>query len=159
MQYSKKNQVILALHGWTGNIFSFQSLAKQWNFPETDWIFIQGPYKAKSGGYSWFDGIEKEEWKYQKSFQKLNDEIRSLLNYGYQYNQIYILGFSQGACLAMEFIIRQEFSIGEIIPIAGFIRYKNKFKKGRNILSQNTSILLTTEAAFFISILISIHFT
>ena len=142
MQSSKKKRVIIALHGWTGNIFSLQSLAKHWNFPATDWIYIQGPYKAKPGGYSWFGGNDKEGWKYQKSFQKLNDKIKSLLNYGYQYNQIYILGFSQGACLSMEFMIRQEFSIGGIVPISGFIRYKNEFKKEKNILSQNTAILL-----------------
>ena len=142
MQCSKKKRVIIALHGWTGNIFSLQSLAKHWNFPATDWVYIQGPYKAKPGGYSWFEGNDKEGWKYQKSFQMLNDEIKSLLNYGYQYNQIYILGFSQGACLSMEFMIRQEFSIGGIVPISGFIRYKNEFKKEKNILSQNTAILL-----------------
>ena len=140
--FEKKKRVIIALHGWTGNICSLQSLAKQWNFPATDWIYIQGPYKAKPGGYSWFDGNDKEGWKHQNSFQKLREGIQSLLNYGYQYNQIYILGFSQGACLAMEFMIRQEFSIGGIVAISGFIRYKNEFKKERNILSQNTAVLL-----------------
>ena len=35
---------------------------------------------------------------------------------------MYLLGFSQGACLAMEFMIRQEFSLGGIIPISGFIK-------------------------------------
>ena len=71
MQYSKKKRVIIALHGWTGNIFSLQSLSKHWNFPETDWIYIQGPYKAKPGGYSWFGGNDNEGWIYQKSFQLL----------------------------------------------------------------------------------------
>ena len=42
----------------------------------------------------------------------------------------------------MEFMIRQEFSIGGIVAISGFIRYKNEFKKERNILSQNTTVLL-----------------
>ena len=79
---------------------------------------------------------------HQNSFQKLTEGIQSLLNYGYQYNQIYILGFSQGACLAMEFMIRQKFSIGAIVAISGFIKYKNEFKKERNILSQNTAVLL-----------------
>ena len=140
--FEKKKRVIIALHGWTGNIRSLQPLAKHWNFPATDWIYIQGPYKAKPGGYSWFDGNDKEGWKHQKSFQKLKERIQSLLNDDYQYNQIYILGFSQGACLAMEFMIRQEFSIGGIVSISGFIRYKNEFKKERNILSQNTTVLL-----------------
>ncbi|MFL3007317.1 MAG: alpha/beta hydrolase [Candidatus Neomarinimicrobiota bacterium] len=140
--FEKKKRVIIALHGWTGNIFSLQYLAKHWNFPATDWIYIQGAYKAKPGGYSWFEGNDKEGWKHRNSFQKLTEEIQSLLNYGYQYNQIYILGFSQGACLAMEFMIRQKFSIGAIVAISGFIKHKNEFKKERNILSQNTAVLL-----------------
>ena len=140
--FEKEKRVIIALHGWTGNIRSLQSLTKHWNFPATDWIYIQGPYKAKPGGYSWFEGNDKEGWKHRNSFQKLTEEIQSLLNYGYQYNQIYILGFSQGACLAMEFMVRQEFSLGGIVAISGFIRYKNEFKNERNILSQNTTVLL-----------------
>ena len=140
--FEKKKRVIIALHGWTGNIRSLQSIAEYWNFPTIDWIYIQGPYKERSGEYSWFDRNDKEGWQYQKSFKKLRKTIQILLNDGYQYNQIYILGFSQGACLALEFMIRQEFSLGGIISISGFIRYKNKFKKENNILSQSTSVLL-----------------
>ena len=53
-----------------------------------------------------------------------------------------MLGFSQGACLAMEFMIRQKFSIGGIIPISGFIKNKSYFKESKNILSKGTQILL-----------------
>ena len=53
-----------------------------------------------------------------------------------------MLGFSQGACLAMEFIIKQEFSIGGIIPISGFIKHKSYFKEEEDILSKDTAVLL-----------------
>ena len=53
-----------------------------------------------------------------------------------------MLGFSQGACLAMEFIIKLEFSIGGIIPISGFIKDKSYFKKKEDILSKDTAVLL-----------------
>jgi len=39
-------------------------------------------------------------------------------------------------------MIRQPFSLGGIISIAGFIKYKNRFNKDKNILSQNTSVLI-----------------
>ena len=42
----------------------------------------------------------------------------------------------------MEFIIRQEFSIGGIIPIAGFIGKKDKFKRDIVNGSQDTPVLL-----------------
>ena len=135
-------RVIIALHGWTGNINSLKPIAKLWKLPETEWAYIQGPYKAKPGGYSWFGGNNKIGWKYEESFQKLNDLIKDLLMHGYQNKEIYILGFSQGACFAMEYMIRQQFSLGGIIPISGFIKNKIDFKKDQNILSQNTKVLL-----------------
>ena len=42
----------------------------------------------------------------------------------------------------MEFIIRQKFSIGGIIPIAGFIGNKDRFKNDMNCEKPNTRVLL-----------------
>ena len=36
-------RAIIAIHGWTGNAESLNSLSKQWRFLETNWIFIEGP--------------------------------------------------------------------------------------------------------------------
>tara|TARA_A100001015_G_C14546169_1_gene539813 strand:+ start:263 stop:538 length:276 start_codon:yes stop_codon:yes gene_type:complete len=69
--FEKDKRVIIALHGWTGNISSLKCYAKYWNFTETNCVYIQAPYKAKYGGYSWFNGNNKEGWRYEKSFQKL----------------------------------------------------------------------------------------
>ena len=53
-----------------------------------------------------------------------------------------MLGFSQGACLGMEFMIRQEFSIDGVIPISGFIKNRSYFKESKNICSKYIQILL-----------------
>ena len=142
-QSSKPNKrAIIAIHGWTGNVNSLKSLSKQWKFPETTWIFIEGPYAVKSKGFSWFKGNDQDGWEYEESFDILNHTIEFLIESGYQHKHIYMLGFSQGACLAMEFMIRQKFSIGGIIPISGFIKNKSYFKESKNILSKDTHILL-----------------
>jgi len=135
-------RAIIAIHGWTGNAESLNSLSKQWRFLETNWIFIEGPYKAKPKGFSWFDGNDQDGWEYEKSFDILNHTIQNLIENGYRHKNIFMLGFSQGACLAMEFIIKQEFSIGGIIPISGFIKHKSYFKEEEDILSKDTAVLL-----------------
>ena len=50
-------RAIIAIHGWTGNAESLISLSKQWRFLETNWIFIEGPYKAKSKGFNLCDAF------------------------------------------------------------------------------------------------------
>ena len=143
IQSIKTNKrVIIAIHGWTGNINSLKPLSKQWRFTETNWIFIEGPYSAKPKGFSWFKGNDQDGWEYEESFDILNHTVQNLIEDGYQHKHIYILGFSQGACLTMEFLIKQKFSIGGIISISGFIRNKSYFNEIKNILSKDTEILL-----------------
>ena len=135
-------KVLIALHGWTGNISSMEPVANAWGLDDVKWILVQAPYIATDGGFTWFDGNEDIGWKYQDSFDILSKLISELNDQGFPNHAIYILGFSQGACLSMEFMIRQTFSLGGIIPIAGFIRYKERFKQDVLNESRNTRVLL-----------------
>ncbi len=133
---------IIAIHGWKGNRSSMEHVAKALNMKYTQWTFIQGPYVVSENKYSWFEQNEKEEWRYQESFDLLHQAILNLNKNGFPNSKIFLLGFSQGACLAMEFIIRQEFSLGGIIPIAGFIGKKDRFKNDIVNGAQDTPVLL-----------------
>ena len=133
---------IIAIHGWKGNRSSMEHVANALNMKYAYWTFIQGPYVVSDNKYSWFDGNEKEGWRYQESFDLLHHAILNLNKSGFPNSKIFLLGFSQGACLAMEFIIRQEFSLGGIIPVAGFIGKKDRFKNDIVNGAQNTPVLL-----------------
>jgi len=135
-------QVIIALHGWTGNVRSMESIAKTMNLAGTKWLFLQAPYEVASGGYSWFNSEIDMGWDYESSFRILLKTIQELNHEGFSNQSIFILGFSQGACLGKEFIIRQKFSIGGLIAISGFIRFKKKFTKEATKASLNTPILI-----------------
>ena len=136
------NRAVIAIHGWTGDSSSMEPVGKMLSLKDTKWILPQAPYTAGLGGFSWFDGDEEMGWKYQESFHILTDLIQSLNNQGFPNSDIFIISFSQGACLAMEFMIRQSFSLGGIIPIAGFIRYKKRVKQDATDASRNTPVLL-----------------
>ncbi len=135
-------KVLIALHGWTGNVSSMEPVVNAWKIDDVKWVLAQAPYIATNGGFTWFDGNEDIGWKYQDSFDILSKLISELNDQGFPNHAIYILGFSQGACLSMEFMIRQTFSLGGIIPIAGFIRYKERFKQDVLNESRNTRVLL-----------------
>ena len=142
---SKNNNskvAIIAIHGWKGNLSSMEHVANALNINYAQWTFIQGPYTAGDNKYSWFERSEENRWKYQESFDLLHKTILDINQNGFPKSKIFLLGFSQGACLAMEFIIRQKFSMGGIIPIAGFIGKKDRFKSGIVDGSKNTPVLL-----------------
>jgi phospholipase/carboxylesterase len=135
-------KVVIAIHGWTGDVSSMEPVAKSLRLPDTKWAFPQAPYKSDKSGYTWFDGNDETGWKYIDSFKIINSLIQDLVDQGFKYDEIFLLGFSQGACLAMEWMIRQPFSIGGVIPIAGFIKYKDRFKIDATLESKGTQILL-----------------
>ena len=142
---SRKNNLrvaVIAIHGWKGNRSSMEHVANALNIKYSQWTFIQGPYVVSDNKYSWFEQNEKEEWRYQESFDLIHQTILNLNKNGFPNSKIFLLGFSQGACLAMEFIIRQEFSLGGIIPIAGFIGEKTRFKNDIVDGAQDTPVLL-----------------
>ena len=50
--------VLIALHGWTGNISSMEPVANAWGIDDLKWVLVQAPYIATDGGFTWFDGNE-----------------------------------------------------------------------------------------------------
>jgi len=135
-------RAIIAIHGWTGDIHSMEPVTKSLRLPDTKWAIPQAPYISDKKGFTWFEGNEESGWKYQESFDKLHQIIDNMEMGGISRNNIFLIGFSQGACLSMEFMIRQPYSLGGIIPIAGFIRYKENFINAATNESKTTPILL-----------------
>ena len=135
-------KAIIAIHGWKGNRSSMKPIAKAFNIEKIQWIFLEAPYTFSKNKFSWFDGNDEVGWKYQESFDLLSDTIVKLNENGFSNSNIFLLGFSQGACLIMEYMIRQQFSLGGIIPIAGFIGQKERFKTDIMPGNRDTSVLL-----------------
>ena len=140
---SNTTKAIIALHGWTGDEFVFEPVAKMLKINNAEWFFPRAPYKADSrDGNSWFSGNEKSGWNYKETMAGLDNLVNKILDQGYAKENIYFIGFSQGACLAIEYALRMSFSIGGIVPIAGFIKFKEKLIEEKNLESQSTKILL-----------------
>tara|TARA_B000000475_G_C15994775_1_gene446493 strand:+ start:1334 stop:1945 length:612 start_codon:yes stop_codon:yes gene_type:complete len=137
------SKAIIALHGWTGDEFVFEPVAKMLNIKDAKWFFPRAPYKAEiKDGNSWFGGNDEEGWQYSKTMQGIDTLVTEIFENGFNNENIYMIGFSQGACLAIEYATRMSFSIGGIIPIAGFIKFKDQLAKEVNAASLKTKVLL-----------------
>jgi phospholipase/carboxylesterase len=111
--------------------------------PDAAWYIPRAPYLSSSGnGFTWFSGSDEEGWQYEKSFFLLNNLMNQIRDDSFSNDSIYIMGFSMGASLAMEFALRLEYPIGGIIPIAGFIKDKVRLKSDMTKLSRHTPILI-----------------
>ena len=137
------DKAIIAIHGWKGDEYVFEQVAKLINLENSEWFFPRAPYKADSGnGNSWFGGNDEAGWEFDKTFDGMNNLINKIQKKGYSPSKIFLIGFSQGACLAIDFALRLQFSIGGIVAIAGFIKFKERFLSEASNESDDTPILL-----------------
>ena len=137
------NKAIIGLHGWKGDEFVFEQVAKILKIDDAQWHFPRAPYKSESGtGFTWFHGSDKIGWEYEKTISGLTDLFIKIKSSGFSNKDIYLVGFSQGACLALEFALRLPYAIGGIVPIAGFIKFKEKIKSEGTKESKETPVLL-----------------
>jgi|TARA_B110000914_G_scaffold53209_1_gene45791 phospholipase/carboxylesterase len=139
----QSNKAIIGLHGWKGDEFVFEHVANIVKIDNAQWYFPRAPYKSESGsGFTWFQGSDKRGWEYEKTISGLKDLLIKINSYGFSNKDIYLVGFSQGACLALEFTLRLPYKIGGIIPIAGFIKFKERIKSEGTKESKGTPVLL-----------------
>ena len=61
------SRVIIALHGWTGNINSMVPVTKMLKINDTKWVIPEAPFKSSKTGFSWFNEVENNSWHYLKS--------------------------------------------------------------------------------------------
>jgi|TARA_Y100000310_G_scaffold161046_1_gene160926 phospholipase/carboxylesterase len=139
----KPEKAIIGLHGWTGNEHVFEPVAKMMKVENAKWYFPRAPYKADTGkGYTWFSGNDEKGWEIEKTWAGMQQLLNHVIAEGFSAENIFLIGFSQGAGLAMEIALRLPHAIGGIIPIAGFIKFMDILEKEATEESKGTPILL-----------------
>ena len=112
-------KIVIGLHGWTGNEHMFEPVAKMIKIDDAKWVFPRAPYASDTGkGYTWFSGNDEKGWEIEKTWLGMEQLLNDIQSEGFSLKDIYLIGFSQGASLAMEIALRLPYSIGGIIPVS-----------------------------------------
>ena len=116
------DKVIVAIHGWQGDRDSMRPLIKSMNIPNAGWYLLEAPYPVKEGeGWSWSYEISDGNWVINEP-QKLLNHFFSALFEKYISKNIYVIGFSQGGLVCLDFILFLDQPLGGVFPICGFLR-------------------------------------
>lgn len=112
----------MGIHGWKGNRNSFKPIVDLLNIDGCKWYFPQAPYKIGDGEFTWAEQIKDGVYKTKKSTEYLinffNDEIYPM----HAPEDIHVIGFSQGATICYEFVLKMPVSMAGVYPVAGFLR-------------------------------------
>ncbi|OUR96851.1 hypothetical protein A9Q84_10970 [Halobacteriovorax marinus] len=111
-------KIMIVMHGLGDHKSSFVGFAQEINITGLDYLLINAP-KPYYFGFSWYDippgnpitGIRNSIQSLSKLISELNDQ-------GYQDQDIFIAGFSQGGCIALHSFLSWERNFAGIICLS-----------------------------------------
>lgn len=138
-------KLMVGIHGWKGNRFSFKPIAISLNIPDAEWIFPQAPYpiKGNEDENSWSYEISPGIWERREPKVLMDKFIENQVLKYYSSLDVYFVGFSQGALMCYEYVLHCSTPWGAVFPIAGFMTNpddKNIYRFHPN--QKNTPIII-----------------
>lgn len=115
---SEAKKALVVLHGRGGNAREFLSMANHLNVSD---FALFAPQATNN---SWYPHsflakpAENEPWL-SSALEILNDLLQEIKSKGITSENIYFIGFSQGACLTAEFVTRNASRFGGVVLFTG----------------------------------------
>lgn len=116
---SEADAAMILVHGRGATAESILPLANEF---ETDVKLTLRAPQAKGNTwypYSFMAPSQQNQPSLSSGLQKIFDTVKALKEEGFSEENIYMLGFSQGACLASEFVARHPAKYGGLIALSG----------------------------------------
>lgn len=116
------DRVIVAIHGWQGDRNSMRPLIKSMKIQDAGCYFLEAPYQVNGGnGWSWSYEMSDGKWEIDEPKKLLNHFFSELFK-KYTSENIYVIGFSQGGLVCLDFVLFLDQPLGGVFPICGFLR-------------------------------------
>ena len=132
-QYSRyqppHKKAIIAIHGWKGNQDSFLPIANSLDIPDACWYLLEGPYTVSRNPAekSWAIETSPDVWDVETSRKRITDFFIRQIWPVYDPGMVFVIGFSMGALVCYEIILKMDHFFGGVFPVAGFLH--NSIKK------------------------------
>lgn len=110
--------MLILLHGRGATAEDILSLSAPLDYPQLAYLAPQAE------GYTWYPNrfiapVEQNEPYLSAALSKIDSIIQEVESHGISTDKIFIGGFSQGACLAAEYVIRNPRRYGGLIVFSG----------------------------------------
>lgn len=115
---SEAKKVLIMIHGRGGNAQDILSLSGHLNVKDFALIAPQATGNTWYP-YSFLAEPEKNEPQLSSAIDLLDELLKEIKSEGISSENIFILGFSQGACLTLEFAARNAQKFGGIVAFTG----------------------------------------
>lgn len=112
------HSLMIVMHGLGDQLDSYVPLVKEINVTGINYLLINAP-RDYPIGYSWYDLPPADPRpSINESLELLKKLIDELLNSGYSYEDLYLMGFSQGGAMAIELANILDKTLGGVLALS-----------------------------------------
>jgi len=132
--------VIIALHGFGDTAANFAHIADEFNLNDVLWLFVQGPKPVPMGidGAQWFSLFSDPKEEIVQSENAIYELVETVMEYtNLPSEKIFMLGFSQGAGMALYYALKSHKKLAGIISLSGLLMRQSETIP---ILQKNTPL-------------------
>ncbi|MEW6509063.1 MAG: dienelactone hydrolase family protein [Bacteroidota bacterium] len=132
---------MIMIHGRGATAESILTLADEFGVGNVAYIAPQANMNTWYP-YSFLSPLEMNEPGITSGLQLIDSIINDLLSKGFSTNRIFLLGFSQGACLSLEYAARNPAKFGGVVGLSGGLIGPNNTPRKYSGSFDNTVIFL-----------------
>jgi phospholipase/carboxylesterase len=121
----RADYAMLGLHGRNANKFAFFPFVRQMGFLHTRWVLPSATF-ARDGAEDtrwWFDNAARPRTEITASRELVSELIDAQIDDGISPENIFLVGFSQGAVMAVETGLRYPLRLGGIVALSGYVTH------------------------------------
>lgn len=134
---------LVMLHGRGGTAANILSLAREFNVRD---FALYAPQASNNSWYpySFMAADEQNQPALNSALEVINDLVKQIIDDGIPAHNIYFIGFSQGACLMLEYITRNAKRFGGAVIFTGGLIGEQLNLDNYNGDFNQTPVLITT---------------
>jgi phospholipase/carboxylesterase len=136
--------VMIGLHGRNANKYAFFPFVRQMGFLNTQWLLPSAPFASPVAPDIrwWFEHEERNQEQIAHSRNLIDALVRSVLEQNVASENVFLVGFSQGAVMAVDTALRFPVRLGGVVALSGYIAYPETLTVERHPANQRLPIFL-----------------
>ena len=136
-------KALVMIHGRGASAHDILSTSKHLNVKDFALVAPQAENRTWYP-YSFLVPLNENEPSFSKSLEAIHNVVVAIQQNGIEKENIYFLGFSQGACLALEFTARNAAKYGGIVAFTGGLIGDKVYEDHYKGSFENTPIFIST---------------
>ncbi len=143
-ELDRADYAMIGLHGRNANKYAFFPFVRQMGFLHTRWVLPSATFAGEESADVrwWFDNDRKDPVEVQQSRGEITRLIDAQLADGIPPENIFLVGFSQGAVMSVDTALRYPQRLGGIVALSGYVVHPDYLREERHEANLRIPIFL-----------------